>query len=352
MGVLGAAEAQAPVLFDQVVQAHASSGGAAAEQPLGHLGGELPGHLAQLGEHAAALQRQGVDRAGGSMGHDEEDHGHAQPGLAQLGVQPRHGLEAQVEALVAGLETARGEKVEGAVEIERLAREEVAHRELVDRFLVLGVDGLEVGAQVVAVDVDPVGREEVGLAAQQPGALLGGDGRDRGEHVAGPGAGALQLVGGRDRVVGGGGVGVQVLQALVEVLLVGGGVASHLGGVGGERGGERNPVPAQERQRGRAQPLVEVGQDAPLHPARSRSRPPGACAGLPPALHPPSAPAAPGGVVPAPANARGGRGCPGRPGPPPPARASRWAAPARTRPPRGRARTAPPGSTGGASAPP
>jgi len=101
-------------------------------------------------------------------------------------------------------------------------------------------------------------------AAQDAGALLRGDRRHRGENVAVPRAGLLDRVGPLDPVADRPFGDIQIREALVEVLLCGGGVAAHLGGVGGEDRGHRRPGAVQQRQGDASQPLVEVGQHAPM----------------------------------------------------------------------------------------
>ena len=100
-------------------------------------------------------------------------------------------FDEQVHPLVAVFVAAAGEEVERVVQIERVAGEEMPHDEFVDRLLVLAVQVLEFVQGGEALDVQPVGQDHIGLAAQQFLRLEAGDLADGGENRAGMGGGPL-----------------------------------------------------------------------------------------------------------------------------------------------------------------
>src|SRR5262245_8110668 len=131
--------AQTPVLVDEIVQPWATARRAGAKQALGHVAPDPLRDLVEVVEHAARVQRARLERAGLAGGDDEEDDRLVGLLGAQLRIQAGHRFEREVEALVARLEAPRVEEIERALEVEVVAREEVAHYEAVDLLLVLRV---------------------------------------------------------------------------------------------------------------------------------------------------------------------------------------------------------------------
>ena len=209
------------------------------------------------------LALEGLDRQRvGLGGHDDEGHDGGL-GAARLEpvVQAGERLDKHVDALVAVFVAAGGEEVEGVVEIEVVVAVEVAAREIVDLFLGLGVQVLELVHGRELDHVEAVREHAVGLALQEVLALVGGDVRDGCEDVAGVGGGALDAVAVVDAALAGLGIDVEELQVVVEVDGAGAEVSAKECGVGGEDGGDVDPPLAAERQGDAGQPLVKVGDD-------------------------------------------------------------------------------------------
>ena len=81
-------------------------------------------------------------------------------------VQPVQRLDEQVHPLVAILVAAAGEEIERAVQVERVAGEEMPHHEFVDPLLVLPMQVLELVRRGEALDVQAVGQDRIRLCGR------------------------------------------------------------------------------------------------------------------------------------------------------------------------------------------
>lgn len=138
---------------------------------------------------------------------------------------------------------------------------EVAADKIVDLFLGLLMQVLELVHGGELGDVETVGEDAVGFALQEVLALVGGDVGDGGEDIAGMRRCSLDTIPVVDAAVPRLGVDVEVLQVIVEIDGAGAEVSSEEGSVRGEDGRDINAALLAQRQGHAGKPLVEVGDD-------------------------------------------------------------------------------------------
>src|SRR5690606_25900412 len=132
------------------------------------------------------------------------------------------------------LEATTGEEEQRLVQIERVAREEVPHREATDALLVLRVQSLKVVPDIVTFSVDAVGRDDVRATVEELVALFARDGRHGGEHCARLSAHLFDAMLRADPEVFGFRNVIDTMQPLVQVVATRSDVASQQCGVGGK----------------------------------------------------------------------------------------------------------------------
>ena len=96
-----------------------------------------------------------------------------------------HCFDEEIHSLVEIFVSARGEKIERAVEIETVAREEMPHYKFVNALLVLPMQMLKFVHGLETLNVQPIGQNRVGMPAQEFFCFDGGYFGDGGKHGAG-----------------------------------------------------------------------------------------------------------------------------------------------------------------------
>ena len=165
-----------------------------------------------------------------------------------------------VEPLVAVLVPPGREHVERTVEVERIAREEVPHHELVNPLLALAVQHLKLVRGGEAFDVQAIRQERIGGPAEEVlGFERGNAGHGR-KHVRCPGRGPLQRMAMAEAVCVRNAASVDIGQMVVQIDVRRTEAAPDERRVRREDGRQRRPPMTQHRQRRRALPFVKMRQ--------------------------------------------------------------------------------------------
>src|SRR5262245_11360453 len=118
------------------------------------------------------LKRGYVQVSGGRPCNNEGDHGRRFRILFEPLVQPVEGFDKYIHTLVAVLVAPAGEYIEGAVEIERVARKKVTHYEFVNALLVFKVQILKFMQSGESVGIQSVRNEKVRFTSEEMPGLL------------------------------------------------------------------------------------------------------------------------------------------------------------------------------------
>ena len=143
-------------------------------------------------------------------------------------------LDEYVHSLVEILVSTARKEVERSIEVERIAWEEVPHRELVDPLLVFKVEVLELVQCGELMGVQSVWKNEVWLATKEVLRLAGGNFAYRCEYVRRVSCCSLNRILAPDHVVTRGFVCVDPWEVVVEVRIVRGDVPAELCRVSGK----------------------------------------------------------------------------------------------------------------------
>ncbi len=178
--------------------------------------------------------------------------------------QASESFDEQVHPLVAIFVAPAGEEVDGFVEVEAVGGEEMPHHEFVDGFLVLPVKVLEFVQRGEALDVQAVGENQVGLAAEEFFGLETGDLADGGENRRRVRGGFFDREARINIALGRFFVRVQVGEMVVEVGIIAGEISPQQRGMGGEDGGHGKLQMRDARDGDAGHPFVEMGDDRRL----------------------------------------------------------------------------------------
>ena len=214
--------------------------------------------LPAVGGHEGGVAAHGIAVDAGVAAHDAAQGEHVGGGVGQIVLDLGQGFEEDVHALVVEF-VAPGDEHDARV-FRQLPAQQAAGA---------GQDGRAVGRWAIAIhgkvgndaQVEAVGRDDVGLAAQDDACFFGGDVAHRGEAVGLPGGDGLHGELGRDAERGrlAARVEIPVVQHAVEILAVAGKGAAEHGGVGREDRAHGRAVALEVEQARAAHPLVELG---------------------------------------------------------------------------------------------
>ncbi len=175
-------QTQQPPFVNQGVQARCLLAGSGKVQFPANIFLDFLDRVPHLGHHRVVPQHIGVDRVEGAAGDKEEDHRHVAANVLQMGIEASQSLNGEIEALVVVLVAPGCEEVNGVLEVEPIAGKEMSHHEFVNAFLVDAVQVLEHVDGSIALDVETIGKNDVGFSSQQMPALNAGDLAHGGKH--------------------------------------------------------------------------------------------------------------------------------------------------------------------------